>query len=414
MGIAPAVLQRRHVEVGRIRLGDKGDRGQPRKLTRFRFTSPRRELIADVAALYGGEVSEWTNGGNQEWEVYSEATSIPVVVLKGGVSQWLETWQGGGCVHRCDGEVMQLPDAGRPCSEDRTTVKIKDANRREVTVPAHDAAKPYTRVTMMLAELESLGGWRLESHGWNAAAEIPAIAELAAYVGDLVPANLHLVPRRSVSNGQTRQYVVPVLDLRIGTARLRELVNERSGLVPELGSGTGERRALPSPMTEGNGTPSAAASTPAVEGPDPYAEDLAEVRAAQSRDQLTGIWSAMVARHLVGTSSTASPQRDAFIAAWRARAQEVPEHTPEPDGDAPPSPEPDADGIVDAEIVESADDAWQALVQADHGMSLGDLEDGFAAWADGNLAADATAAQINAYAAFLKGDQGSTYASVTS
>jgi hypothetical protein len=71
--------------------------------------------------------------------------------------------------------------------------------------------------------------WRLESHGWNAAAEIPAVAELAQFVGDLVPAHLNLVERRAIKDGQTSRFVVPVLDLQIGTARLREIVAEKSG-----------------------------------------------------------------------------------------------------------------------------------------------------------------------------------------
>ena len=60
MPISPLVLQRRHAELGRIRLGVKvpvGTSGKtrPDKLDRFRFTSPNAALIADIATLYGGE-----------------------------------------------------------------------------------------------------------------------------------------------------------------------------------------------------------------------------------------------------------------------------------------------------------------------------------------------------------------------
>lgn len=412
MGIKPSVIARRHTEMGRIRLGHKGERGNPIKLATFRFTSVDEQYIRDLAALYGGTPQPWRNGSIDEWEVFTEAKSIPVNVLKGGVSQWLETWSGGGCVHRCDGEVMQLPLANRPCAEDDTTIVIKERGKPDRRERAHDVARPTTRVSMMLTELESLGAWRLESHGWNAAAEIPAIAELASFVGDLVPATLNLVQRRSVSNGQTKQYVVPVLDLRIGRAKLAELVSTMAG-VPELEAGTDQgRRALPSPMTGGSGEAASSDSTPgdvADNMPDDmvdaYADAFGEVAACQDRDALTALWASFVAQHLVGTHSTESPRRAELIAAWQARAREVPEHA----ADAPPPVVPDEDGIVDADIVEDgdADAVWRDVVMplgGTLGMTLGDLEDGFAAWppSGGKIATDATAAELTAYAEFLR------------
>lgn len=211
MPINPIVLQRRHAELGRIRLGEKGAKGQPQKLTTFRFTSPNRDLIEQVADLYGGDAKPWDNAGKAEHEVVTDAKSIPVIVVKGGFSQWMETWSGGGCQHRCDGVTNDLTK--EPCDPDD---------------PGHQDAKPYTRLSVMLRDVESLGVWRMETHGWNAAAELPSMAELAMFVGDLVPATLHLVARTSKikvkGRVQTAQYVVPVLDLQVSKQRLVELV----------------------------------------------------------------------------------------------------------------------------------------------------------------------------------------------
>lgn len=215
MPINPSVLQRRHAEIGRIRLGEKGAKGQPVKLTTFRFTSPNRALIDAVADLYGGQAKPWDNGGKPEFEVVTNASTIPVIVIKGGLSQWLETWSGGGCIHRCDGERNVLTD--RPCDLQEVVQIGRDR------VNPHEAARPYTRLSVMLRDVESLGAWRMESHGWNAAAEIPAMAELAMFVGDLVPAVLHLVERRSVRDGKTSRFVVPVLDLLVSKQRLVEI-----------------------------------------------------------------------------------------------------------------------------------------------------------------------------------------------
>ena len=147
MPISPIVLQRRHSELGRIRLGEKGAKGQPVKLTTFRFTSPSAALIAAVADLYGGEARPWDNGGKEEHEVITDATSVPVIVVKGGLSQWLETWSGGGCVHRCDGQVNVLTD--RPCDLDEIVQIGRDR------VNPHAVAKPTTRLSVMLRDVAS-------------------------------------------------------------------------------------------------------------------------------------------------------------------------------------------------------------------------------------------------------------------
>lgn len=255
MPISPITLQRRQAELGRIRLGQQvtsNGKTRPAKLEKFRFTSVSEQYIQDLAKLYGGTARQWDNNGIPSWEVITTATSIPVIVVKGGLSQWMETWSGGGCTHRCDGQ--QQVD-GTVCNPDD---------------PAHIQAKPTTRLSVMLPELEAIGVFRMESHGWNAAAEIPAVAELAQFVGDLVPAVLHLVERRAIKDGKTSRFVVPVLDLQIGAAKLREIVEAHSGAGMELEA----------PATSG------AAAIGAGTTPD-Y---LAQAKKAQSTDQINEIW----------------------------------------------------------------------------------------------------------------------------
>lgn len=307
MPISPIVLQRRHSELGRIRLGAKrGGNGAPMKLETFRFTSVSERYIRDLATLYGGEPQQWDNNGIPSWEVYTTATSIPVIAVKGGLSQWMETWSGGGCTHRCDGERGADGDL---CNPDD---------------PAHKNAKPTTRLSVMLPELEAIGVWRMESHGWNAAAEIPAVAELAQYVGDLVPAHLHLVERRAVKDGKTSRFVVPVLDLQIGTARLREIVAAKSG--SELTTGDapaaleqGERTAI----TSGPAPEPSLASRPQVKIPTP--EQIASFDLETARKALA----------YLDRNAPEHPARDAVY-----------------DRVADLEPSPDADGAIEGEVVE--------------------------------------------------------------
>lgn len=362
--IDPIAIQRRMAEQGRIRLGQKTtgttregkEYTRPAKLDRFRFTSPNQRLIADLAALYGGTPRPWDNGGMPEHEVISDAREIPVIVVKGGVSQWFETWSGGGCVHRCTGVENEQ---GVPC----------DPND-----PNHVNAKPTTRLSLMLPELDTMGVWRLESHGYNAAAEIPMIAELAMHVGDLVPARLSLVERRTVSNGQTSRFVVPVLDLEVSTRRLVELAGGRGG-TPALDA------VVPSGQQQ-------IEAAPAVEQP-PAATPLEfygrQIDACDNRDDLNTLWQQI---------SEAGHTYPDVVEALKARAALIVERT-QAEGDdtrnaTPPdpvqTPSVDAPEQVDAELIDddaATDAAWQDAVAAAgrRGMSASQVVEAFEQWA---------------------------------
>lgn len=312
-------IQRRHAEHGRIRIGQKvatrNGKTRPDKLDRFRFTSGNRDHIEALATLYGGTASEWKNGSKTEYEVITDARSIPVIAVKGGISQWMETWSGGGCTHRCDGYTNVLTDT--PCSPDD---------------PGHINAKPTTRLSVMLRDLESLGVWRLETHGWNAAAELPNMVELSNFVGDYVPASLVLQQRTSVRDGKTSQYVVPVLDLAITKQRLNAVM----------------AAAGPSGATEIEGGASSAAQIEQapveVERPD-YEQYLAD---AGSVEECQNVWRA---------AGEAGHLDDGLKDLITGRASDIKAAA---DADLGPTPEPEmVEGDVEPDGV-----TWQDVVAA--------------------------------------------------
>jgi len=50
-------IQRRHAEVFRVRLGEKGPNGAPRKLTdSIRITARNRSVVEAFTEVYGGDV----------------------------------------------------------------------------------------------------------------------------------------------------------------------------------------------------------------------------------------------------------------------------------------------------------------------------------------------------------------------
>ena len=344
MPIKPLVLQRRLTEVGRIRIGEvkptSNGKTRPAKLDRFRFTSPDRTVLDQIASLYGGTVESWTpaNGGAQQWEVITDASSVPVIVPPQAVTQWMETWSGGGCVHRCDGEHNVLTDTD--CDPDEK---------------AHKDAKPTTRLSVMLRDVESIGVFRLESHGWNSAAELPGMAELLAQAGGFVTARLWLKPVRSVANGQTRDFMVPALAV--------------DGLTPaQLLSGSSPLAAVESQQRQ------AIEASPRGNTPDD--DDIRDMLAdASSVQEVREIW---------------QRAKDQNWPAWverecRDRAAEI---AAEGRSDNGAGPEP---GDGDEDVL------WQQIVAASPFDTLGELEADFASKSGGVMPGAASAGELAAY-----------------
>lgn len=195
---------------GRIRIGEKGAKGQPVKLNAFRFTSGDGDAIEEIAVRYGGTPRLWSGSPNGvEYEVYTEVTSIPVALPPDplGGTPLYELWSGGGCQRRCDGEVAQIPMSTGDGAEMVDQPCICDL--KQVL-----ECKPKTRLTVLLRQISFGGGWRLETGSWNAAKELPGMVEFiqGLQVRGIQTALLALEERVSKRPGKgTRRYVVPVI-----------------------------------------------------------------------------------------------------------------------------------------------------------------------------------------------------------
>lgn len=196
--------QQRFVELGRLRMGAKGDRGQPQKLATWRLTSASRQLLDAAAQVYGGTVRDWQNAPNDGYfELVTETAeidvTIPPVESPGALlSQWYELWSAGGCARRCDGVTEGI--SGKPC----------------LCNPAARECKPVTRMSVMLPRLPGIGVWRLDTGGANAALELPGTFQFLAGVGGgrFVEATLRIEQRvKKVPGEGTRRFAVPVLNV---------------------------------------------------------------------------------------------------------------------------------------------------------------------------------------------------------
>lgn len=200
--------RRRPPEAGRIRIGVKSGSAM-KAIDTFRFTSPHKSAIDELAEQYGGEARPWSDpmANKGQYEVITPAKSIDIMVVPNGLSTGYELWTGGGCARRCDGYVVEIAVKGMDEPQEAPCI----CNAKGVR-----ECDPKTRLNVVLPTINFYGVWRLESKGWNAAEELPGMYDMVsnfAESGKLVRAKLNLEQRTSKKNGKTKHFVVPTISL---------------------------------------------------------------------------------------------------------------------------------------------------------------------------------------------------------
>lgn len=222
--VTPLSQLDRHVpEAGRIRMGHQvavagtNKRGEqksrPAALNAFRFTSPTKDLLDQLAVVYGGDVKPWNDkkaSPSEQWQLYSNADDINVLCIPGSLSVWYEHWEGKGCLRRCDGVTCKVPQQTGP--HDYELVDVDCLCRAEgIALCAR-----HTRIQFILPEISFAGCWRLESHGTKASHELPAMADLIEALtvqGRMVKARLSIDHRSEMTIVGPRNYIVPKLSM---------------------------------------------------------------------------------------------------------------------------------------------------------------------------------------------------------
>lgn len=270
-------LQKRLRELGRIRMGERGEKGQPKRLHTWRFTSPDKSLIEAASRAYGGEPGAWKPGPKepQQWEVITEQTEIDIIIPPTSfLDQWYERWAQSGCERRCDGvtEVIQMRQC--PCAND-----------------SERSCDRVTRLMVMLPALEGLGQWRLETRGFYASEELSGIAALLSHAtskGFNISATLGIEQRaRKTKDHGTRRFTVPVINIRQQLAEFLALSGAGPAL-PEDGQRIeppqpGRRATQRVPLAEGQAPKSpkppaakAAPELPRTQAPEPMPPERVE------------------------------------------------------------------------------------------------------------------------------------------
>lgn len=365
-------LQMRMRQLGEIRIGhvvktgkirDGKEVTRPAKLSKFRFTSPSKEILAEVAKLYGGEVQPWTpaNGGPTEFEVYSTATRLPVVIPpRDAVSQWYELYQGSKCIRRCDGRTEMKQDRACMCNPENRQCKIT------------------TRVNVMLRDVPALGQWLLITKGYNAAVTLPPAAELLAQAGGYVPGWLGMEEKSAVVNEQITRFMVPTLDVEVTPLALM------SGEVGQALE-SAKRAAVAAATPERTAIEAAPA-----EPKRPNYVELAKF--SRSADAVRDIY------RTASQKGHMTPELEAELKAIAARFEKS----------AAPAqaPAPVQEEVVEAEVVDDNDptELWMQIVGAAGGLgwSMDRLEGEFAQRNGGVMPGSAEPSQLKAFLAAVK------------
>lgn len=372
MGSRILTLQRQAAELGRLRTGFY-DSGRPQRSETWILTSHEREYAQAAADLWGGSVHEWKplNGSIKQWRVITNAVSLDAILPSGDpLNQYNEMWSGGGCQRRCDGITEKL--SRKPC------ICLAQHGEDWYLLPKGKVCSATTRLNVLLPDMPDLGVWRAETKSFYAAdgmaGQVDTVLQGTGGQG-IVPVRLTIQQRQVVRNGKTKHFPVVMV-------------------IPRL---TQLRQALAGPLSTAVAlNPGASSEALAIEAPKP--DYIALAKGSLTSDDVRDLWrQARQAAHVQQDGKDPLSRELMSIAALKDE---------EAAAEAPSHPVADAEGVVDAEIVDENALLWSDILDAaddKHGWTKEQTEREFLKGSEGVPVAMATVATLEAFLTHLTG-----------
>jgi hypothetical protein len=239
----------------------------------------------------------------------------------------------------------------------------------------------------MLADVPSLGTWKLESKGWNAAAELPTLAASIESAPQPIPARLEVQKREKKTfdpgaqqgkEVESRVFMVPVLHFNWLTPAQAFGGELGSAARAALAGAAVERQAIETAKIESGRRK----FTPG--------EYLTLTEAAEDIDHVRELWK---------DASDDGALTDEVKAALQAKVEQIKQA-----GEQQPAPEqPPVDVVVDAEVVDDADMVMARILQeaGEKGWNADELEQRICAFLS-KSSSDADAAELDRFLAAVE------------
>ncbi|MET9602571.1 hypothetical protein [Streptomyces sp. NPDC006459] len=199
--------------VGRFHSGIQGEDGTPEALSEWKISTGDPVVAQAVAQLFGGEAIETERPAENFIDVFTERSSIPVV-LDGpdAIYADMKLWNRSKLVHHCDGSEFLSPEekAGKPCGCPELFAERKQA-AKDFIGPA-----PSITITFRLADDPDLGLFRFQSQSWTLASVLHEYENALEAVAGPALADLSLelveyVVKKGPNKGRQVSYVKPVV-----------------------------------------------------------------------------------------------------------------------------------------------------------------------------------------------------------
>lgn len=182
----PVGLMPKAQQSGKFGAGWKpeGGKGYPIKSDKFVAMHPDREMAGAVAVAFGGEVEEVTDKMMRpatQFRVKTKTSQMDVMLsTSGAFTSYYEVWTEGGVAMRTDGRTNLV--TGTPLPHPCPDPDLFDSTQEAVAAAkawakANGDLKLTTRFQVTPLDLPSLNPWKVETHGWIAAATFADVAE---------------------------------------------------------------------------------------------------------------------------------------------------------------------------------------------------------------------------------------------
>jgi len=191
----------------------------PVALTEWRLSTGDMNVARNVAELFGGSPVENAESTSENFiDVFTAASSVPVIIEADGISADMKQWVGGKLAHHCDGVNF----LSHPLSESKIGTNCGCPHlfaERKEAAKAGMGPNPSIEVKFRFAADPELGVFKWQTGSWTLLAVLHEVANAMDEIGapvlaDLILEEVSFVGKKGKMKGQRIEYTKPVIKVR--------------------------------------------------------------------------------------------------------------------------------------------------------------------------------------------------------